>query len=150
MRSKISSKLIFATCVWYSDHAHYELCILTKDIGRRLPLQLQCPVLYTPVSFTVWNEPHGVNTSTATAVATYHITLASPWIPQSACLIRSTIKIVSPWPERATKPPRHSPFSDYQAGHRNTFDWVLTKRLPKTAFLPKLASKGSCRKIHYD
>ena len=42
MRSKISSKLIFASCVWYFDRAHYELCVLIKDIGRRLPLQLQC------------------------------------------------------------------------------------------------------------
>ena len=42
VRSKISSKLIFARCVWYSDHAHYELCVLMKDMGRRLPLQLQC------------------------------------------------------------------------------------------------------------
>ena len=42
MRSKISSKLIFASCVWYSDRAYYELCVLLKDIGRRLPLQLQC------------------------------------------------------------------------------------------------------------
>ena len=42
MRSKISSKLIFASCLWYSDRAHYELCVLIKDIGRRLPLQLQC------------------------------------------------------------------------------------------------------------
>ena len=43
VRSKISSKLIFASCVWYSDRAHYELCVLIKDIGRRRPLQqLQC------------------------------------------------------------------------------------------------------------
>ena len=42
VRTKISSKLIFASCVWYSDRAHYELCVLIKDIGRRLPLQLQC------------------------------------------------------------------------------------------------------------
>ena len=42
VRSKISSKLIFASCVGYSDRAHYELCVLIKDIGRRLPLQLQC------------------------------------------------------------------------------------------------------------
>ena len=29
--------------MWYSDRAHYELCVLIKDIiGRRLPLQLQC------------------------------------------------------------------------------------------------------------
>ena len=41
VRSKISSKLIFASCLWYSDRAHYELCVLIKDIGRRLPLQLQ-------------------------------------------------------------------------------------------------------------
>ena len=26
----------------YSDRAYYELCVLIKDIGRRLPLQLQC------------------------------------------------------------------------------------------------------------
>ena len=42
MRSKISSKLIFASCVWYSDRAYYELCVFIKDIDRRLPLQLQC------------------------------------------------------------------------------------------------------------
>ena len=42
VRSKISSKLIFASCVWYSDRAHYELCVLIKGVGRRLPLQLQC------------------------------------------------------------------------------------------------------------
>ena len=41
VRSKISSKLIFASCV-YSDRAYHELCVLIKDIGRRLPLQLQC------------------------------------------------------------------------------------------------------------
>ena len=41
VRSKISSKLIFASCVWYSDRAYYELCVLIKDISRRLPLQLQ-------------------------------------------------------------------------------------------------------------
>ena len=33
VRSKIWSKLIFASCVWYSDRAHYELCVLIKDIG---------------------------------------------------------------------------------------------------------------------
>ena len=37
-----SSKLIFASCVYYSDRAYYGLCVLIKDIGRRLPLQLQC------------------------------------------------------------------------------------------------------------
>ena len=42
MRSKISSKLIFASCVWYSDRAYYWVCVLIKDIGRRLPLELQC------------------------------------------------------------------------------------------------------------
>ena len=42
MISKILSKLIFASCVWYSDRAYDGLCILIKDIGRRLPLQLQC------------------------------------------------------------------------------------------------------------
>ena len=42
VRSKISSRLIFASCVWYSDRAHYELCALIMDIGRGLPLQLQC------------------------------------------------------------------------------------------------------------
>ena len=42
MRSKISSTLIFASCVWYSDRAYCELCVVIRDIGRRLPLQLQC------------------------------------------------------------------------------------------------------------
>ena len=42
VRSKISSKLIFASCVWYSDRAYYEFWVLIEDIGRRLPLQLQC------------------------------------------------------------------------------------------------------------
>ena len=42
MRSNILSKLIFASCVWYSDRAYYGLCVLIKDIGRRLPLELQC------------------------------------------------------------------------------------------------------------
>ena len=41
MRVNILSKLIFARCVWYSDRAYYGLCVLIKDIGRRLPLQLQ-------------------------------------------------------------------------------------------------------------
>ena len=38
----ILSKLIFASCVRYSDRAYYGLCVLIEDIGRRLPLQLQC------------------------------------------------------------------------------------------------------------
>ena len=42
MRWNIWSKLIFASCVWYSDRAYYGLCILIKGIGRRLTLQLQC------------------------------------------------------------------------------------------------------------
>ena len=42
MTSKISSKLIFASCVWYSDRrAYYWVCVLINDIGRRLPLELQ-------------------------------------------------------------------------------------------------------------
>ena len=42
MRSKILSKLIFASCVRYSDRAYYwVVCVLIKDIGRRLPLELQ-------------------------------------------------------------------------------------------------------------
>ena len=40
--SIILSKLVFASCVWYSDRAYYGLCVLIRDIGRRLPLQLQC------------------------------------------------------------------------------------------------------------
>ena len=35
------SKLIFASCVRYFDRAYYWLCVLIKDIGRRLSLQLQ-------------------------------------------------------------------------------------------------------------
>ena len=42
VRSKILSKFIFASCVWYSDRAYYGLCFLIKGIGRRYPLQLQC------------------------------------------------------------------------------------------------------------
>ena len=41
MRSNILSKLIFASCVWYYDRAYFGLCVLIKDTGRRLPLQLQ-------------------------------------------------------------------------------------------------------------
>ena len=40
--SKILSKLVFASCVWYPDREYYGLCVLIKDIGRWLPLQLQC------------------------------------------------------------------------------------------------------------
>ena len=40
--ANILAKLIFANCVWYSDCAYYGLCVLIKDIFRRLPLQLQC------------------------------------------------------------------------------------------------------------
>ena len=39
--STILSKLIFASCVRYSDRAYHGFCALIKDIGRRLPLQLQ-------------------------------------------------------------------------------------------------------------
>ena len=42
VRSNILSKLIFASCVWYSDRAHYGLYVLIKYTARRLPLQLQC------------------------------------------------------------------------------------------------------------
>ena len=43
MRSKISSKPSFVSCVRYSDRAYHGLCVLIKDIVRRwLPLQLQC------------------------------------------------------------------------------------------------------------
>ena len=41
MRSKISSKLVFASFVWYSDRAYCWVCVLIRDIGRRLPLELQ-------------------------------------------------------------------------------------------------------------
>ena len=41
VRSKISSKLIFASYVCCSDRAYYWVCVLNKDIGRRLPLELQ-------------------------------------------------------------------------------------------------------------
>ena len=39
---KIVSKLIFASCVLYSDRACYGLCVLIKDIGQRPCLHLQC------------------------------------------------------------------------------------------------------------
>ena len=28
--------------MWYSDRAYFGLCVLIKDIGQRLPLELQC------------------------------------------------------------------------------------------------------------
>ena len=42
MRSKILSKQILASCVWYSGRAYYGWCVLAEGIGRRLPLQVQC------------------------------------------------------------------------------------------------------------
>ena len=42
MRSNILSKVIFASCVRYFDREYYWACVLIKDIGRRLPLKLQC------------------------------------------------------------------------------------------------------------
>ena len=43
VRSNILLKLIFASCgLWYPDRAYYWVCVLIKDIGRRLPLELQC------------------------------------------------------------------------------------------------------------
>ena len=41
VRSNNSSKLIFASCVWYSDRAYYWVCVFINDIGRRLFLELQ-------------------------------------------------------------------------------------------------------------
>ena len=48
VRSKILSKIIFARCVilLYSDRAYYGLCVLIKDIGRRVPLELQQCSMY--------------------------------------------------------------------------------------------------------
>ena len=40
VRLKVSSKLVFASCVWYSDRITG--CVLIKDIGRRLSLELAC------------------------------------------------------------------------------------------------------------
>ena len=44
VRLKISSKLILASCVRYSDRSYYYtvVCSLIKETGRRLPLELQC------------------------------------------------------------------------------------------------------------
>ena len=41
VRSNILSILTFASCVRYSDRAYYGLCVLIKNTGRRLPLELQ-------------------------------------------------------------------------------------------------------------
>ena len=41
IEDKISSKLICASCV-ISDRAYYWVCVLMKDIGWRLPLELHC------------------------------------------------------------------------------------------------------------
>ena len=42
MEDWISSKLIFASCLWYSVRAYYWVFVLFEDIGRRLPLELAC------------------------------------------------------------------------------------------------------------
>ena len=42
VRSNILSKLIFASFVWYSDRTYHGLCVLIKDEGPPLPLQLKC------------------------------------------------------------------------------------------------------------
>ena len=44
VRSKILSKLIFfcKLCVIFRLRVHHWVCVLVKDIGRRLPLELQC------------------------------------------------------------------------------------------------------------
>ena len=34
VRSRISSKIIFASCVPYSDRAYYWACVLIKDLRR--------------------------------------------------------------------------------------------------------------------
>ena len=41
VRSKNLSKVIFASCMCYSDRALYGLCVPTENICQRLPLQLQ-------------------------------------------------------------------------------------------------------------
>ena len=46
MRSKISSQPIIASCVQYSDRAYYGVCVLIKDMGRPLPVELQQCSLY--------------------------------------------------------------------------------------------------------
>ena len=41
--SKITSKLMFESCVWHSNRAYdYSGCVFIRDIGRRLPSELQC------------------------------------------------------------------------------------------------------------
>ena len=42
VRSEISSKLVFATCVQHSDRAYYRVCALIKNIDRRLLFELAC------------------------------------------------------------------------------------------------------------
>ena len=42
VRSKILSKFNLARCVRYSYRACCGRCVAIKDLGRRLPLQLQC------------------------------------------------------------------------------------------------------------
>ena len=42
MRSKISSKLTFASCVLDTPIARIMVCVLIEDIGRRPPLKLTC------------------------------------------------------------------------------------------------------------
>ena len=52
------SKLIFASCVWYSDRAYYWVRVLIEDIGRRLPLELLCS-LYQGQQGDVSHSVHG-------------------------------------------------------------------------------------------
>ena len=37
MISEVSSKLVFASCLWFSGRMHYWVCVLIKNVGRRLP-----------------------------------------------------------------------------------------------------------------
>ena len=39
-------ELIFGSCVCYSYRAYYWVCVLVKNIGRRLSLEPQCSLLY--------------------------------------------------------------------------------------------------------
>ena len=48
----------YASCVWCSDCAYYCVRVLVKDIGRRLPLELQCR-LYQGQQGDVKQPVHG-------------------------------------------------------------------------------------------
>ena len=110
MRSKISSKLIFASCVWYSDRAHYELCVLIKDIGRiwylvltnvsreydRLNDQNSTLQAELHLVMKVWADDKKRYTNTISRHRAVHSRIPSGFWPRSAALIVQLSWLLTP------------------------------------------------------